>query len=451
MKIALVGWGIENQSAYKYFGAGHQYLIVSESKPSDPVPEAENVRLQYLDEERPVGMVSLVENLNYLEGVDKAELVIFQPTARKNLQKFFGDNTSFWSKAKTAQHIFFENVQTKNIIGITGTKGKGTTSTLIAKILEAAGKKVFLAGNIGKSVLDILPQVTSEDWVVLELSSFQLQDFSYSPHIGICLMITPEHLDWHANMNDYVQAKSNLFRHQKDDDIAVYFADNQYSREIASYSRGKKIPYFRQPGAHVREDGHIVVGSPTLEIIDKRDVKLLGEHNLQNICAALTVFWEISQDKQAAQRVLASFSGLEHRLEFVREKDGIKYYDDSFGTTPETAIVAIKSFVQPKILILGGSDKGSSFDRLVDQVIKSRTRKVITIGKTGPKIAELLRQRGFKDIVEGASTMSDMVAQAQAAAQPGDVVLLSCGCASFGLFKDYKDRGNQFKQEVEKL
>jgi UDP-N-acetylmuramoylalanine--D-glutamate ligase len=451
MRIALVGWGIENQSAYRYFGPDHEYLIVSESRPTDLTPDEPNVKVQFIDADRPIGMVSMVEDLSYMDGVDKCNLIIYQPTARQNLKKHFGDDPAFWSKAKTVQHIFFENVKTKNLIGITGTKGKGTTSTLLSKLLEADGKTVFLAGNIGKSVLDIMPDIQGEDWVVLELSNFQLQDFPYSPHIGVCLMITAEHLDWHANMNEYVDAKSHLFRNQTPQDVAIYFADNQYSREIASYSKGIKVPFYKPPGGRVRQDGMIVIGDQETEIINKREVKLLGEHNLQNICAALTAFWQVSQNTAAAQQVLTAFSGLEHRLEFVRNVGGVDYYDDSFGTTPETAIVAMKAFDQPKILVLGGSDKGIPFDGLTELVASSNTRHVITIGKTGSVIANQLREKGFNNISEDLNTMPEIVDAAKKVAQPGDVVLLSCGCASFGLFKDYKDRGNQFKAAVNVL
>ncbi|HVX58524.1 MAG TPA: UDP-N-acetylmuramoyl-L-alanine--D-glutamate ligase, partial [Candidatus Saccharimonadales bacterium] len=285
--------------------------------------------------------------------------------------------------------------------------------------------------------------------VVLELANFQLYKFPYSPHIGVCLMITAEHLDWHPDMDDYIEAKSNLFRHQKKDDVAIYFADNEFSTKIASYSPGRKIPYYRDPGARVTNEGNIVIGETV--IMNRSDVKLLGEHNLQNICAALTAVWQVTDNIEAIRRVLGSFSGLEHRLEYVRELEGVSYYDDSFGTTPDTAIVAMQAFEQPKVMILGGSDKGIPFDSLADAVASGNVRHVVAIGKTGSKIAELLRKRGFDSITEGPGTMAEIVKDARAHAHAGDVVLLSTACASFGLFHDYKDRGNQFKTVVKAL
>ena len=449
MKIGIVGWGIEGQSAYHYFGPEHDYLIVNEEPRGDFPPESDKVKIQFISQARTPGLTGNVKDLSYLNGLEACDKIIYSPTAYKNLKEHFGDDPGVWGKATTERHIFFETVKTRNLIGVTGSKGKGTTSTLVAKLLEAQGKKVYLGGNIGRGFLDFVREVSPDDWVVLELSNFQLQDFPYSPHIAVCLMVTKEHLDYHPNMDEYVEAKTGMFRHQKSDDIAVYFAKNEYSKKIADYSPGKKIPYYEAPGAFVREDGMIAIGQT--EVINKKEVKLLGEHNLQNICAALTAVFEAVGSVDKAAAVLSSFSGLEHRLELVRELEGIKYYDDSFATTPEAAVVALKAFDGPKVVILGGSDKGLAFEPLADEVVKSNVRQVIAIGITAEKIADLLKSRGFTNIIPGLRTMPEIVAATRKAAQPGDVVLLSTGYPSFGLFKDYKERGNQFKAAVREL
>lgn len=450
MKIGIVGWGIETKSAYNHFGPKHEYLIVNE-EPSSDLPQADNVKTQTLTEKKPPGITGNVTDLSYLEGIENCDKIIYSVTSVKNLEKKFGQDKNFWQKATTVQHIFFEEVKTKNIIGVTGSKGKGTTSTLIYEMLKAAGLRAHLAGNIGVSVLDVLPQVKETDWVVLEITNFQLYNFPYSPHIAVCLMITDEHLDWHPNMEEYVGAKTNLFTHQKKNDIAIYFADNELSQEIAGSSPGIKIPYFDAPGAMVKDEGLIVVGDPETEVIKSKEIKLIGEHNLQNICAAVTTVWQVAPNLEAIRQVLVSFGGLPHRLELVREIDGVKYYDDSFGTTPQTAIVAMEALVQPQVLILGGSDKGLAFEPMIEEAVKDRTRHVIAIGQTGPKIEQMLRDRGFTNITAGLSEMADIVGEARRVAQPGDVVLLSPGFPSFGLFKDYKDRGEQFRAVVEAL
>src|SRR6266404_5794461 len=251
MKIGIVGWGLEAQSAYRFFGPEHEYLIVNEARQDDLPPESDKVKVQFLTNPAPPGIGGQVADLSYLQGIENCDKIVYQPTAYFNLQKAFGDNPDFWAKATTVYDIFFENCPTKNIIGITGTKGKGTTSTLIAKILEASGQTVHLGGNIGTPILDFLPDIQPDDWVVWELANFQLKTASHSPHIAVCLMITPEHLDWHPNLGDYLESKTNLFKHQTADDIAIYFADNKYSQQIAEASPGRKIPYFESPGARV--------------------------------------------------------------------------------------------------------------------------------------------------------------------------------------------------------
>jgi len=449
MKIGIVGWGQEAQSAYKYLGPDNDYLIVNESRQDDFPVVSDKIEVRYQENDKPIGISGQVEDLGYLKGIDRCDLIVYQPTSYFNLKKYFGNNPSFWSKATTVYDMFFEKCPTKNIIGVTGTKGKGTTSTIIAKMLQTAGKRVHLGGNIGTPILDLLPAIGADDWVVWELANFQLKPASYSPHIGVCLMIVPEHMDWHPDMEDYVEAKGNLFRHQKSDDIAIYFAENEYSTKIAGYSPGKQIPYYREPGAFVRDDGKIVIDER--EIIDRSEIKLLGEHNLQNVCAAVTALWQVSPDVKAVRQVLSEFTGLEHRLELVRELNSVKYYDDSFGTTPETAIVAMKSFEQPKVMIMGGSDKGADFDEMAKIVKESNVKHAIVIGQIANKITASLDKVGFSDYSTGLTQMEDIVAKSKDLAKAGDVVLLSAGAASFGLFKDYKDRGDQFKQAVKAL
>lgn len=453
MKIGIVGWGLEAQSAYNFFGPEHEYLIVNESAQDNFPPQSDKLQIQFVDKAAPVGIGGQVEDLSYLKGIEHCDKIVYQPTSYFNLYKIFGDNHGFWSKATTAYDIFFENCPTKKIIGVTGTKGKGTTSTMIAKMIEASGRRVHLGGNIGTPILDILPDIQKDDWVAWEMANFQLKPAHHSPHIAVCLMITEEHLDWHPDFNDYLDAKANLFRFQTQEDIAIYFEDNEHSKHIAGYSPGLKIPYFYKPGAFVRADRKVVVGEGETEVISLSEVKLPGEHNHQNICAALTAFWQVSQDKDAAYQVLSSFTGLEHRLEFVRKLDGILYYDDSFGTTPDTVTVALEAIIEPAVLILGGHDKGLDYTNLVKEISSKhdRVRHVVTIGQIGPKLSEMLKQNGYNSVTQGPDGMPGIVNLARSKAQPGDAVLLSCGTSSFGLFKDYKDRGNQFKQAVAAL
>lgn len=430
MNVAIVGFEVEGKSALAYWQGKGAAVTVCDQDPHKEVPEGVAKRL----------------GPDYLDNLEEFDVIV--RTVGMHPRKILEKNPSVANKITTNLDEFLKVCPTKNIIGVTGTKGKGTTSTLILKMLQAAGKDAYLGGNYGIPAFSFLPQLAEESWVVLELSSFMLYDIKHSPHIAVCLMVAPEHLDWHSDAEDYLRAKSNLFVHQNNDDIAIYYAENEDSKRIASAGDGQKIPYYAAPGAFV--DGDEIKIDDTV-LCKTGDIKLLGQHNWQNVCAAATAFWQVEHNTSAVQQAVSSFTGLEHRLEFVREVNGVKYYNDSFGTTPETAQVAIEAFEQPKVIILGGSDKGASFDNLARTVASSNVRKVVVIGTMAEKITRALQNAGFTEIVPGGETMQQIVKTCENIAQPGDIVLLSTGCASFGLFKDYKDRGEQFKAAVNAL
>jgi UDP-N-acetylmuramoylalanine--D-glutamate ligase len=430
MKIGIIGFGLEGQAAYDYWKNEGDITICDINNVS--VPEGINTQI----------------GSNYLADLARFDLIIRSPFVKpQDLLDSAGQNIK--SKITTNTNEFFKACPTKNIIGVTGTKGKGTTSSLITKLLESVGKNVYLGGNIGIPALDLLKNnIKSTDWIVLELSNFQLIDCLYSPQIALCLMVAPEHLDWHSEINEYYNAKTHLFRHQKNDDLAIYNALNVNSQRIASTSRGWKIPYLDIPGAIIK-DGYINIANNN--ICSTEEVGLLGKHNLENICAAITTVWQISQDVDKFKQVLIDFKGLEHRLEFVAEIKGVQYYDDSFATTPESSTVAIEAFKQNKILILGGSDKHADYRQLAETIKLTKVKSVILIGQQGPKIEATLKEAGYEQCVYGGNNMQEIVLTAQAQSSSGDIVLLSPACASFDMFKDYKDRGDQFKQTVQLL
>lgn len=443
MKVAVLGYDVDGTSSTGYWHKQGAEITICDQKEDLLLPD-------YVADQQ-LGP-------DYLKNLDRFDIIVRTPGLRP--QKIVDANLeapNILDKITTTVNEFFAHCPAP-IIAVTGTKGKGTTSTLIYKILQAAGKKVFLGGNIGTVPLDFISEVTPDAWVVLELSSFQLIDFKYAPRIGVCLMVVPEHLDWHANLAEYYQAKQNLFAKQTAQDRTVYNAANDISKKITSVSSGTKVPYFVPPkgqlantvnGAYVEGDQICMDGKI---VCDVKDVALLGHHNLENVCAAIGAVWHvIGQNTEIIKKVVQEFSGMEHRLEFVREVNNVKYYNDSFATTPEATVAAIRAFEQPKVVILGGSDKGIPFFEVVNEVVHGHVRRAIIIGETGEKIIELLVSRGYEDITLGGTTMKEIVQAAQHAAEPGDVVLLSTACASFGLFKDYKDRGNQFKETVNNL
>ena len=346
--------------------------------------------------------------------------------------------------------LFFELCPSKNIIGVTGTKGKGTTASLIYEILKKAGKRVWLGGNIGVAPFEFLDKIKKNDWVALELSSFQLEDMTVSPHIAVITNLYLEHLapadpnnpNFHKSLKAYRDAKLNIVKWQRSGDKAVL----NYELRITNYglnTKSKKI-YFKK---------------------SELPSKLVGEHNKENIAATVEVAKIAGVKNEIIKKAVAGFKGLEHRLELACEYKGVKYYDDSFATTPESTIIALKSFASPIILFLGGADKGSDFSELAEEVkkyvhpVKSGKAGakqfhgvkyvVLLNGDSTPRIKKELLKAGFKaDNMKLAFNIKEAVKFAKAKAAPGDVVLLSTACASFGMFKNYKERGNLFKAEV---
>jgi UDP-N-acetylmuramoylalanine--D-glutamate ligase len=442
MKVALLGFDTEGKTSYDFFKAQDAAITICDQKTDLEIPAGTDSQL----------------GENYLDNLDRFDMLV--RTAGMPPHLILDKNPGVAGKITTHINEFMKVCPTRNVIGITGTKGKGTTSTLITKMLEAAGKDVYLGGNIGIPPLSFLDKLTSDSWVVLELSSFQLMDLRTSPHIAVCLMIVPEHLNWHEDMDEYTGAKAQLFAHQSSDGIAIYFADNELSKEIAGAGAARKLPYYRSPGAFVNGNMITIDGA---EICTTDELKLLGKHNWQNVCAALTAYWQVNQNIDAARSVLTSFSGLPYHLEFIRELDGVQYYNDSFSTTPETAAVAVEALPAPKVLVLGGSDKNIPFDALAQAVKNGNVKQVVLIGNTtnakqpasAPKIETALHTVGFDAITNlakpGGPSMQEIVDTAHSLAQDGDVILFSPASASFDMFPNYKVRSAAFTEAVRAL
>ncbi len=434
MKIALLGFDNEGRSSYEYFQAlGHE-LTICDQNVAVVVPEGAQTVLG--DE--------------YLTNLDRFDQIV--RTAGLPISKIYDANPDLSPDKVTSQvNEFFRVCPTKQIIGITGTKGKGTTSTMLTQILKEAAFDVHLGGNIGIPVLELLPNLSADSWVVLELSSYQLSDLQRSPGLAVCLMVVPEHIDWHGSFEEYVAAKSRLFQFQSAEDTAIYYDKSETSQQIAGASAGTKLPYMAAPGAEVI-DGNIVIDSQTICAVG--ELKLLGEHNWQNACAAVTAAWQVTQNVDAMRKVLISFSGLPYRIEFRTEVNGIRYYNDSFATGGGASAAAIKSIPGMKVMIIGG------YDRFLDltpfaNVIKaeeSSIRTILLIGEAAGRMAGCLESIGFNNFrLSSATTMPEIVADATNLAQPGDAVVLSPGFASFDLFKNFEQRGELFNEAVSGL
>ncbi len=431
MNVAVAGYGMEGKTSLLYWQQKGTSVTILDEKDVTDIPAG----------------VNTVMGEGAFEDLDRYDMVIRTASLRP-------DKLSSARKIWSATNEFFVQCPAP-IIGVTGTKGKGTTSSLITSILRAAGKTVHLVGNIGVSALEVLPTIQSTDVVVFEMSSFQLWDLEKSPHIAVVLMIEPDHLDIHASMDEYVGAKANVTAFQTSGDTVVYHPSNELSRRIAMGGEGRKIRY------NVPEDGGVYVDSNTFfvhgeQICGTDILQIPGTHNVENACAAMSAVlaYDNMFPLDAMRAGLASFSGLPHRLKLIRELNDVRYYDDNYSSAPGAAIAAVRSFREPEVLILGGYDKGVEFTELAAAIqAQSNIKQIHLIGQTRTKLAAALDSVGCTELYElhSETTLEPIVRRAHALAEPGDVVIMSPACASFDMFKNFSDRGDQFIQLVEGL
>lgn len=430
MKIAIAGYGIEGEQSYRYWSRlGDDVTILDEKLvPAIDLPEGAKAIL----------------GPNALSDLSAYDMVV--RTASLSPKKIIGAK-KIWS----ATNEFFAQCPAP-IIGVTGTKGKGTTSSLIASILRAAGKTVHLLGNIGVPALEVLPDIKSSDIVVYEMSSFQLWDLEKSPHVAVVLMIEPDHLDVHSSFEEYVTAKSQIAAHQTEADLVVYHPMNPYSARIASTGSQRKLRY-NHPGEGVYADANnFMLNGQT--ICSVASMRIPGQHNIENACAAITAALEFTDDSSAIERGLNEFTGLPHRLKFIREVDGVKYYDDNYSSAPGAVIAAIRSFAEPEIVIMGGYDKKAPLDPIGEAVAGQKNiKRIILMGQTRNALAKIMDDNGLEnlyDVVDD-DILEPIIKRAKSYAIAGDVVIMSPGCASFDMFKNFADRGDQYIAIVERL
>jgi UDP-N-acetylmuramoylalanine--D-glutamate ligase len=334
-------------------------------------------------------------------------------------------------------------------IGITGTNGKSTVTTLVGLMLAKAKQNVLVAGNIGNALTEDVSHLTGKDWIVAELSSFQLEDIeTFRPRIATILNVTQDHLDRYASLQEYGEAKARIFMNQQHEDYLVLNFDDPIVKSYTRRTAATVIPFSRQlrfnPGACVL-DGHLIFNGR--RVIAVNELKISGVHNLENALAATALSILAGADVRSVAEVLRTFPGLEHRLEFVRTKGGVSYINDSKGTNVGAVIKSVEGFTQPVILIAGGLDKGSDFSPLFD-LFKRQVKLLVLIGKAADKMAKVL---GTATETVLAPSLQEAVRLASTRAARGDVVLLSPACASFDMFRDFEDRGRQFKEAVKGL
>ena len=444
MKIALIGFGLEAKSAYDYFKS------IDQNNTFEIYDENQKSKIELPDG---------VKFFGDFHDFSKIQVDLIVRTPAVNPSRLPKN-----AKITSVTNLFFEKCPAP-IIGVTGSKGKGTVSSFIAEILRAAGLKVHLVGNIGLPALNELSKIQKDDSVVYELSSFQLWDAQKSPHIAILNNLEVDHLDVHDGFEDYVAAKMNIAKNQTENDFFIFNAENPIVLEnvesLKNQLKAELQPFQDYNLAHIQED-YFLWGN---EVLFETDIlKIPGEHNQKNACAAMIATFDFLREKGFEieeifdfwREGLSKFTGLPHRLKFVREFKGVRFYDDSIATTPGSAIAALNSFEKPKILILGGSNKGADLSELIEKISKmpeQELRKIILMGAESEKLAQKLISSGFKRFINlGIKTnMQEVVKTAFENAKSGDVVILSPAHASFDMFKSYVDRGEKFVENVNLL
>lgn len=389
----------------------------------------------------------------YLCGLDH-DVIFKTPGMRPDIPELLAARER-GSVITSEMEVFFEVCPCK-IIAVTGSDGKTTTTTIIAKLLEAAGYKVHLGGNIGKPLLAEADSIGVHDYAVVELSSFQLMTMKRSANVAVVTNIAPNHLDYHTSMDEYTQSKKNIYAFQNPSDLLVLNADNEITAAAMGEARGRLRSFSRRKRVNngCWFDGDSIWcsnGKFNLKIVSRKNIKLPGLHNVENYMAAFAAVMDIVGEN-VCRRVAAEFGGVEHRIELVREKDGVRYYNDSIASSPSRSIAGLKSFEEKVILIAGGYDKHIPYD-VLGPVICERVKKLVLVGATSPKIKEAVLDSADeqKPEIYEYGDFETAIRAAAALAESGDVVILSPASASFDLFKNFMERGERFREIVNSL
>jgi UDP-N-acetylmuramoylalanine--D-glutamate ligase len=415
---------------------------------ADQMAELADLPVRYVLGEHPLGLLDDADLL-YLSGGVPVDIPIVVEAQRRSIP------------VSNDAQLFMERCPAP-VIGITGSAGKTTTTALVGEMCRAAGLRTWVGGNIGNPLIADLDQIKPDDWVVMELSSFQLEVMTISPHVAAILNITPNHLDRHKTMESYIAAKRNILAHQKPEDFALLGYDDANARSLAIETVVQLLWF--SGGAEVdvgafRTNGELTLrmGSSDHIICLASEVKLRGRHNLLNILAASVLARVAGAPVEAIQQVAKTFTGVEHRLEWVRELGGVHWYDDSIATAPERSLAALRSFDEPIVLLAGGRDKALPWEKFADEAVQ-RVRQLVTFGEAGPMIAQMVKReaerKNWKVGLEGiaqAETLEEAVETASRVARSGEVVLLSPGGTSFDAFRDFAERGDRFKELVRQL
>ena len=435
--VAFIGLGVSNLPIAELFvSAGVRCTVRANKTPDDQTP------LSLLKEHG----VPFTFGEGYLANLDE-DVLFLAPAVRPDLPEL--RQAAERGAVITSEMQEFFRLCPCKCIGVTGSDGKTTTTTLVARLLEAAGHRVHLGGNIGKNLLIQLDDIRAEDYAVVELSSFQLFKMNLSPEIALITNLAPNHLDWHKGMEEYADAKANIFSHQGKDGLLILNRDDPYAERYAAQANGRilwisgqeKLPdgvWFDGEGIH--RGGKL--------LLREEDILLVGRHNRYNYAQALAALGELVP-VEAARTVARTFGGVEHRIEFLREKGGVKFYNSSIDSSPSRTAACLNSFAQKVIVICGGYDKKIPLQPL-GPLFSEKAKAAVLCGATAEKIEEVLLSVGYKNYVRE-TDFEKAVLTAVQMAEPGDCIVLSPAAASFDMFKNFAERGETFRRIVMNL
>ena len=447
--VAVIGIGVSNTPLLR--------RLLAEGIAVTACDRSSREKLGPLADELEAAGATLHLGEGYLDGLTQ-DVIFRTPGLRPDVPQLLAAQRQ-GSTLTSEIEVFFQ-VCPCHMIAVTGSDGKTTTTTLISKFYEAAGRKVHLGGNIGAALLPMLPEVRPEDVAVVELSSFQLISMHQSPKIAVVTNVTPNHLDHHKDMQEYIDAKRNILLYQNPPCRAVLGYENEISRSMQKDCKGKQVWFTRlhdtDNGAFLRKEDNMLCMAEdgvVTPFLAQKDIKLRGLHNIENLLAAAAAVWG-EVPVEAIQKVGSTFTGVEHRIEPVRTLDGVLYYNDSIGTSPTRTIAGLRSFDQKVILIAGGYDKHIPYEPLAPEIV-AHVKDLVLMGATGPRIEKALREDpGFNEAalpIQHADNMQHAVELARAAAKPGDIIILSPASASFDLYPNFEVRGREFKNIVNAL
>lgn len=446
-RIAVIGAGVSNGPLIKYLVKLECDVTLFDSKELDEINE--DIRCLIVGD-----VIKAFLGSNYLESLMGFDIIFRSPSMLST--------NSYLMKEKDRGAVITTEIEQVikyskgKIIGVTGSKGKTTTTTIINEILLNMGYITHLGGNIGIPLFDKIDNINATDVVVLELSSFQLMNMQVSPDIAVVTNISPDHLDVHSSYEEYIDAKKNIFRYQNADNLVVLNYDDEIVKSFCNEIVGE-VKYFSDTyieDCYVLRDGYICYNDK--KIIDTKKLLLKGKHNYLNICAALNaVKGYINVSFEELERIIDNINSIPHRLEFVKEINGVKWYNDSASTSPDKSLGGLNAFLEDIILIAGGYDKNLSYEPLVDPII-NKVSKLILFGENKEKIYDavmkgLRKKTDVKTRIYVLDTLEEVVATANRVSEPGEIVLFSPASASFDIFKNAYDRGDKFKKLVNNL